>query len=585
LDGQNHHQATELGGDDWRFSKPHLWELIALFGVFALLAIFVNRVIWNIDVFWHIAAGRAIIEYGGIPSTDIFSSIDPEREWITFQWGYQVLVYFLDKWGGLGLVRFTHAVLMWLGFFLFWWGCRHRLKLGRLTCFVLLLLLIVLFSDRIRARPHVFNFLAWSILFPAFVRGPRALNARDMLMMFTVVGVWANIHAGGALLFLIAAATLPFASLFAERLGRTTSHGTFRRASAWYAAGLIPALLSPHFLTGNVQAFVMLQRTEAVIGEWKPCWYFLEIASTPGHIVCGLLPLLALAFWVGISLSTALTKRSERRALWPFWRALLTLALIILSMRSVRFVYIVTFALILMLPVASNAWQQSTWGKDWHAKVAAVMVSALLLVFATHSNISCRFGGQCDSSFTEVVAQAFGTTHVDTQRFPTVEADVLQETQFKGSIFAQASWGGYLLYRLWPMVRVIADGRGNYDAEVAKDLEVVYDTRLLSDLRNGPAFETIYTRYHPDLVMQQHPWPVQTFESGNQPANGLFVGYDDAGNSLFHYMPHPKDWRPLTIQGKRPTIWLNMQSAASRSFYRHVYGTRGSVKKAIRRVH
>ena len=59
-------------------------EAICLAGFFALLSIYVSRAIWDIDVFWHIAAGRAIVEAGAIPRTDIFSAIDPERAWIRY---------------------------------------------------------------------------------------------------------------------------------------------------------------------------------------------------------------------------------------------------------------------------------------------------------------------------------------------------------------------------------------------------------------------------------------------------------------------------------------------------------------------
>ena len=584
MDNQANYEAGSLNPARTWHHPSRWWETVVLLGVFGFLTLVVNRVIWNIDVFWHIAAGRAMIEHGGIPSTDIFSSIDPDREWITFQWGYQVIVYYLDQWGGLGLVRFVHAMLMWLGFFLFWWGCRHRLALGKTVSLILLLLLIVLFSDRIRARPHVFNFLAWTILFPTLMRGPRQLTRRSMMTMMAVVGVWANIHAGGAMLFLVAAATLPFASFFSDYRSPSNSQGTFKRAGAWYAAGLIPALLSPNFITGNVQALVMLQRTEAVIGEWKPSTYFLEIAATPGHLVCGVLPSALLIFWLAITAWVWLSKDTERKAAWPFWRALMTLALIVLSMRSVRFVYIATFALIAMKPVFAIL-RERLKRPMRVALVGGGALAILLFAIAYQSNISCRFDAQCKATFSEVSQRAFGAEHIDTRRFPVEEADVLEQTDFKGTIFAQASWGGYLLYRLWPNVRVIADGRGNYDPEVAEDLALVYDTRLLGDLRNGPAFEDVYRRYHPDLVLQQHPWPVQTLKGRQQPPNSVLLGYAPNGAARYHYRPHPKNWTPLPIKGKQPTIWLNMQSANSRAYRHRVYTTRGQLPRAINRVH
>ena len=75
-------------------------ERVTLGAILGLLVLYVSRPIWDIDLFWHIAAGRFFLENGGIPTTDIFSPIDPDLTWVTFQWLYQVLVYLLEQAGG-----------------------------------------------------------------------------------------------------------------------------------------------------------------------------------------------------------------------------------------------------------------------------------------------------------------------------------------------------------------------------------------------------------------------------------------------------------------------------------------------------
>ncbi|MBM4371338.1 MAG: hypothetical protein FJ098_06765, partial [Deltaproteobacteria bacterium] len=53
------------------------------------------RPLWDVDVFWHIKAGQWIVEHRALPTTDIFSCVDPLRPWHTFEWGYEVFVYAL----------------------------------------------------------------------------------------------------------------------------------------------------------------------------------------------------------------------------------------------------------------------------------------------------------------------------------------------------------------------------------------------------------------------------------------------------------------------------------------------------------
>jgi len=54
-------------------------------------ALWAWRPIWNIDLFWHVAVGREVMD-GGIPARDVFSAADANAPWTTFQWGYEVLV-------------------------------------------------------------------------------------------------------------------------------------------------------------------------------------------------------------------------------------------------------------------------------------------------------------------------------------------------------------------------------------------------------------------------------------------------------------------------------------------------------------
>ena len=45
------------------------------------------------------------------------------------------------------------------------------------------------------------------------------------------------------------------------------------------------------------------------------------------------------------------------------------------------------------------------------------------------------------------------------KRFPVGAVDILQQSHIEGPIFAPDDWGGYLIYRLYPVARVVADDR------------------------------------------------------------------------------------------------------------------------------
>ncbi|MCB9729207.1 MAG: hypothetical protein H6744_19355 [Deltaproteobacteria bacterium] len=517
--------------------SPRLLETLAVASFFALLALYTARVIWDIDLFWHIAAGRDFVREGRIAHTDIFGALDPDRVWVSFQWGYEVLVHLLDQAGGLQLVRAVHTAVMLTAFALFYWGLRGRLRVGPIASFVLLALLVVLFEDRIRNRPHVFNLLGWAVMFPWLLRGPAALDRRSMLGAALTLGVWANLHAGGALLFLVAAATLPAGAVLARLLrSEDPAARAWPRAVIWWLCALLPALFSPGFVRGNIQAAVMLEGTEQAIGEWWPAWHFLAIATTAGHVVCGLAPSVVGALWLAV-LARGVAARDRLRSV-PAWVLLLGLALVVLSHRSVRFVYIAAFGAALLAPWLPRPLAPATWPPRL-ARGVGVLLAACLVVTSYRFNVTALHG-----DLPSALASALGPP-LDARRFPLAQAAFLEQTGFHGTIFCQPNWGGYLLWRLHPGARVLADGRGNYPRALSDDLAALYDRDRLNAPSDGPAVEALYARYPTDILVHQHP----AFPPG--------------------YTPDPSRWE-LLYSDARGTIWARLDSEGGRAFAAHV---------------
>ncbi|HEX2677444.1 MAG TPA: hypothetical protein VHM19_12405, partial [Polyangiales bacterium] len=60
------------------------------------------------------------------------------------------------------------------------------------------------------------------------------------------------------------------------------------------------------------------------------------------------------------------------------------------------------------------------------------------------------------------------TTTLYPGAFPVAEAGALARTKRSYRVYNDMTWGGYLLYRLYPKARVISDGRVTFTAEVAE---------------------------------------------------------------------------------------------------------------------
>jgi hypothetical protein len=48
------------------------------------------------------------------------------------------------------------------------------------------------------------------------------------------------------------------------------------------------------------------------------------------------------------------------------------------------------------------------------------------------------------------------------QRFPVAAADFIRQTKPEGNMFSNDQFGGYLIYRLYPQIKVFVDGRSDF---------------------------------------------------------------------------------------------------------------------------
>ena len=92
--------------------------LLALFAVFIVL-LTTFKISGDDDVFWHLATGRYIIETGTVPSTDVFGFITEGQEWMPFEWGWDVVTFFIFEATGYTGLSIFRTLIFLIIFFLY----------------------------------------------------------------------------------------------------------------------------------------------------------------------------------------------------------------------------------------------------------------------------------------------------------------------------------------------------------------------------------------------------------------------------------------------------------------------------------
>ena len=94
-------RAAVPAAGTWGLSWP---LLVCVCTVLGLLAYRPQVMLLDADTYWHLAAGRWMLEHGAVPTVDAFSHSMPGAPWTAFEWLSELVmvgVYRLGGWAAL----------------------------------------------------------------------------------------------------------------------------------------------------------------------------------------------------------------------------------------------------------------------------------------------------------------------------------------------------------------------------------------------------------------------------------------------------------------------------------------------------
>ncbi|MDQ7822707.1 MAG: tetratricopeptide repeat protein [Candidatus Eremiobacteraeota bacterium] len=427
-------------------------------GVLFLFVLFAGaKKILDYDIFGHIAAGKALTEFGFM-DRDIFTFTFQGKPWANIYWLFQIAAYHVHSlagFTGIVIAKILGAGLLMLFLYL---ACKNRVG-GRdrelWPVFLPLLLLgFLVVSLRVVERPHLVGLVL--VAFYLYVLGlpPGRLFRRALLCIPFLQVLWVNMHGSfieGPLLvavFLIeeyggeARNALGSGTPLREALVSPLRRGT--RAFSLLILFIVVALVN--FISPLWQwtyGIIGLFRAEEVISlgriaEWIP--YTLSIdASDMGLSFFrrreNLVLLFTLLWVIGASARPGRLRLSDM---------LLFIAGFSAFIMHSRFVS--DFALFLT-PSLVVCWCSCYEG---HTRAARTLLAAFLIAgtflfsfFWARSAIASR-----DLGFT-----------VKKSRFSYGAVQFMEAHRLGGNIFNLYSQGYFLEYALYPRVKVFIDGR------------------------------------------------------------------------------------------------------------------------------
>jgi len=484
------------------------------------------------DLWWHLRAGEQILRQGAVPRSDPFSFTAQGQPWTYHSWLSGVLLFCVYRLGGFAGLILLRALLIAASLMLAWEAARRR---GVPAALASVLVLACAYQMRPRAltRPYLFSFVLFMafylIIQHALQRGDgecepepeasgesprpfleehRLLWGRHgrLLLLPALTVLWANLHAGfiSGLLILGAFGAGEMVGLALERDWRGYLHALLRepkgaRFRALLVAGalcLAASLATPYGPGTLLYPFKLLFGVRLVkeIQEWQRI-----PLSTDYAIFWTILALCVVALVRSVH---GAAKRDELRGRSADFATDVLLAggfgaLAVSAVRNVSWFVLLAPAVLghHVARVGASARPDRSCRDRAPAGRLYLYIFCVLAALLVVRHVTNR--------------EVFGFG-VMRDRFPVQACDWLEEKGIGGRFYNTYEWGGYLIWRFWPVQKVFVDGRSLLYGD-----RIIESTLRVADGKEG--WQSILERWRIEMLIIRYRErdSEHFFQSGN----------------------------------------------------------------------
>jgi hypothetical protein len=437
---------------DFAFLMPIVFLFGRMDGMQSLLG--------DCDTGWHIRTGEWIAANRMVPAHDLFSYSKPDGIWFAWEWLSDLCFAWLNGHGGLAAVGLA-AILLISTVFAFLYLLVRR-KSNAIIAILVTMAAAAASSIHWLARPHLFTLLFVVLFYAALDRvreGRTRLAGIPYLAILPVATiVWTNLH-GGFVAGILMVGAYGCGELLRFVLSPNRQAARAALAQAWRYFACALACLAASLV--NPYTFHLHQHVIAYLADPYQSQHIMEFLSISFHHP------IAIFFEVMLVLAAG-------AAFWSFKTGSYTEAVLLLvwahgALLAAR--NIPLFMIVAAPPVAAMI-------EDWLARAPQFNVAEWVRTAFTKFNLVAAEMTQTDDLGRWRLISAAGALLVavllfaphppnkfrpefDPKYYPASAVSTIAQDP-TARVFTYDQWGDYLIYRLYPRLRVFVDGRSDF---------------------------------------------------------------------------------------------------------------------------
>jgi Flp pilus assembly protein TadD len=398
--------------------------VLALLGAAAIVVASSSFVLFDTDLWQHLAAGRAVWRLGNVPHANQWTWPQFGEPAFLSSWAFRWMLWPVWSWGGVAAL-FAWRWVATLALFAVLFATARTMGARRLSAVLVMILAALDYRLRTSVRPENLAALLFAVELWLLERQRRGAPRREAWWIVGIAWAWANTHISyylGPLLLGIYA----LAALAATRAGGATVASGRARAMLLLqvgAAAIAVSFLNPFGVTALIQPF-----------EFAFRWRHDPLIRTIGELQPLSLRLMLLSgVWVWPLLAIA---RSWRRS-WDAAEIAAVVVFTALALSSVRF-------------VGTWVWIAAPFvARDLAELLERIPVPRPRAALGVQSVLVLALGALV--AWPEWVRPdlPFGVA-IDPATYPGAACDFIAAHGIRGRMLNDPHHGGYLAYRFWP---------------------------------------------------------------------------------------------------------------------------------------
>ena len=407
-------------------TAPSAPVTVLVAALYSLPAAIGMRPVVDLDIWWHLHQAAWIVEHRTLPLTDPFTAYGMGKSWIAYHWLYELIVYaFYRAFGLFGIALYTTMLVFGITVALHRLLQRHADDLVVATGLTAVAL-AGMYPVITQPRPWLFNVLFLILELAVILKVRKTRNTRHLWALPPLFLVWACINIQFVYgLFVLALAAVD--ALIQRRADRPDTPHPVRLAplAGAFAVCVLATCLTPYHLRIYVPVMTAVRLTD-------PFLFLAELQAPPFRLVFD---------WIMLALLLAATfvLGRQRTVSWFLLLLLATGAFVAFRARRDVWFVVIASAVTLAISRSPSASRRPPFGP---ARVAVIAILVLgLMVGLSSTRVSA-------SRLEQAVAEVF----------PVSAATFVERQQYRGRIYNDYNWGGYLMWRL-PALDVTLDGR------------------------------------------------------------------------------------------------------------------------------